>query len=53
MDDETKDGIEIKGLMDSGTDVTIISQDSWNPVWLLSTQPLGTGTLFQIKQSIK
>lgn len=29
------DGIEIEGLLDTGAAVTIISQDSWHPVWPL------------------
>lgn len=47
----------IESLVDTGADITTISQDSWNPTWLLwkvSMYLLGIGTLSQItQQSLK
>lgn len=45
-------GIEIKGIVDMGVDVTIISPKFWYPDWPLqevSVQFLGIGTVFQVK----
>lgn len=42
--------IEIEGLMDTGANVTVISQDSWNPprpLLKVYTQFIGIGTLSQ------
>ena len=42
--------------MDTGAEVTITSQDSWNPACLfqrVSTELLGNGILSQVKQSLK
>jgi hypothetical protein len=47
---------DIEGLVDTGAEVTIVSQDSWNsacPLQRVSLQLLGNGTLSQEKQSIK
>lgn len=51
-----KNGIRIVGLVDTGADVTVISQKSWNPDWPLqkvNIQFLGLGTWPQIKQSTR
>lgn len=48
-------GIEIVGLVDTGTDITIIYQKSWNSEWLLPKvyiQFLGTGKLYETKRTI-
>lgn len=49
-------GIEIKGLVDAGADVTIISPKSWHPDWFLhevNIQVFVIGTLSQVKQSTR
>lgn len=46
------DGTEIKGLVDTGADITLISQDAWNPACSLqriSTQLLEIRTLSQVQ----
>lgn len=48
--------IEIEGLLDSDTDVSIISQESWDPNWPLqevSTQFVGIRTFSPVKQSVE
>lgn len=50
------DRIEIKDLINTEANITIISQDSWNTAWSfqrVATELLGTGTLSQVKQSLK
>lgn len=45
-------GIEIVSLVDTGTDITIIYQRSWNSEWPLPkvcSQFLGTGKLYETK----
>ena len=49
-------GVKIKGLSDSGDDVSIISQESRDlncPLQEVSTQFVVIGTLSQVKQSVK
>ena len=49
-------GIVIEGLLDAGTDITIISPKSWHPDWPLlkiNIQLPGIETLSKIKQSTK
>ena len=49
-------GIVIEGLLDTGTDVTIITPESWHPDWPLQKadiQFLGIGALSQVKQSMR
>ena len=54
MNKKTKFKIGIKGLVDTGMDVTIISSESWQPNWPLeciNVQFIGIGTLSQVKPS--
>ena len=49
-------GIVIIGLIDTGADVSIITPESWHPIWPLEeadVQLLGIGTISQIKQSTR
>lgn len=49
-------GIEIEGLLDSDTDVSVISKESWDLNWPLqeiSTQFVGITTLYQVKKSVE
>lgn len=49
-------GIEIEGLLDSGADVPIIFQESWNPNWPLqrvSIQFSGIGTVSDVRQNVE
>lgn len=49
-------GIEIEGLLDSGADVPIISQELWNPNWPLqrvSIQFSGIGTVSNVRQNVE
>ncbi|KAL1770787.1 protease, partial [Sigmodon hispidus] len=44
------------GLVDTGADVSIITQQAWHPRWPLKdvdVQFLGIGTLSQVKQSVR
>lgn len=50
------DGIELKSLVDTEADITITSQNVWNPDWPLqrvSTQLLEIETLYQVTQGLK
>ena len=49
-------GVDIEGLVDTGADVSILSQKSWNPDWPLQkvyTQFIGIGKLSRVRQSVQ
>ena len=49
-------GVDKECLVDTGADINILSQKSWNPDWPLQkvyTQFIGIGKLSQIRQSVQ
>ena len=49
-------GVDKECLVDTGADINILSQKSWNPDWPLQkvyTQFIGIGKLSQIRQSVR
>lgn len=47
--------VDIEGLVNTGADLSILSQNSWNPNWLhqkVYTQFIGLGKLSRVRQSV-